>query len=69
VLNASFGATACLRLLISKALGLGIVLFGSILKLPQMAKIVRVHHQPGVRRAPRHPVQHVRRERQPDAAE
>jgi mannose-P-dolichol utilization defect protein 1 len=48
VLNASFGATACLRLLISKALGLGIVLFGSILKLPQMAKIVRAHSARGV---------------------
>jgi mannose-P-dolichol utilization defect protein 1 len=32
---------ACLRLAISKGLGIGIILFGSILKIPQIDKIIR----------------------------
>lgn len=39
--SADLSQTACLRLAVSKALGVGIIVFGSILKLPQMTTIVR----------------------------
>ncbi|PWN92232.1 hypothetical protein FA10DRAFT_259461 [Acaromyces ingoldii] len=40
--------SACLRLFLSKGLGLGIILFGSILKLPQIVKIVRASSGRGI---------------------
>lgn len=39
---------ACLRLGLSKGLGLGIVIFGSIIKLPQMYKIVHARSAQGI---------------------
>lgn len=38
----------CLRLGISKGLGLGIVTFGSIMKVPQMLNITRAHSAQGI---------------------
>ncbi|WFD25681.1 hypothetical protein MNAN1_000645 [Malassezia nana] len=40
--------TACLRLGLSKGLGLGIVVFGSLLKFPQMYKIVHAKSAEGI---------------------
>lgn len=40
--------TACLRLGLSKGLGLGIVVFGSLLKFPQMYKIVHARSAEGI---------------------
>lgn len=48
VYNADLTHTPCLRLAISKALGLGIVIFGSLLKLPQMYKIVSAKSTKGI---------------------
>lgn len=39
---------ACLRLALSKALGIGIIVFGSVLKIPQIYKIVRHSSARGV---------------------
>ena len=41
-------ALPCLKLLISKCLGLGIILGGTILKVPQIVKIVRAGKADGV---------------------
>lgn len=39
---------ACLKLAISKALGIGIIIFGSILKIPQIYKIIRYSSARGI---------------------
>lgn len=41
IYNADLTSTHCIRLSISKGLGLGIVVFGSIIKFPQILKIIR----------------------------
>lgn len=48
VYNVDLTHTQCLRLALSKGLGLGIVVFGSLLKLPQMGKIVSKKSTKGI---------------------
>lgn len=46
--NADVSDLSCLRLAVSKALGIGIIIFGSILKIPQMMTIIRHQSAHGV---------------------
>lgn len=48
IYNADFSSTYCIKLAISKGLGLGIVVFGSIMKVPQILKIVRGRSARGI---------------------
>lgn len=48
VYDADLTSTHCIRLSISKGLGLGIVVFGSIMKVPQILKIIRGRSACGV---------------------
>jgi mannose-P-dolichol utilization defect protein 1 len=48
IYNVDFSSQRCIRLFISKGLGLGIVVFGSIMKLPQMIKIVNAQSAKGI---------------------
>ncbi|CAG8463616.1 14883_t:CDS:1 [Cetraspora pellucida] len=46
--NLNIGDIACLKLLLSKGLGLGIILAGSIVKLPQIIKIINARSSRGL---------------------
>ncbi|ORY86741.1 hypothetical protein BCR35DRAFT_302478 [Leucosporidium creatinivorum] len=48
IYNTNFSDSACIQYSISKALGFGIVLGGSIVKVPQIIKIVRSHSARGL---------------------
>ncbi|WFD29203.1 hypothetical protein MSPP1_000209 [Malassezia sp. CBS 17886] len=48
VWNVNYTDVACLRLGLSKGLGLGIVVFGSIIKFPQVYKIVHARSAEGI---------------------
>lgn len=48
IYNVDVSSTFCLRLAVSKALGLGIVVFGSIMKVPQILKIVNSKSAKGI---------------------
>ncbi|KAN0062445.1 hypothetical protein ACQY0O_005336 [Thecaphora frezii] len=48
IYNADLSSTQCVKLAISKALGLGIIAFGSIIKLPQILNIVRASSATGI---------------------
>ena len=48
VWNANLADVPCLRLGLSKGLGLGIVVFGSIIKFPQIYKIVSTRSAEGI---------------------
>ncbi|PWN49152.1 mannose-P-dolichol utilization defect 1 protein [Violaceomyces palustris] len=48
IYNVDLSSERCLRIVISKALGLGIVVFGSIMKVPQILNILRSRSARGI---------------------
>lgn len=48
IYNVDLSSSYCLRLFVSKGLGIGIVVFGSLLKLPQIIKIVNAKSARGI---------------------
>lgn len=48
IYNVDLSSQFCLRLFLSKGLGIGIVVFGSLLKLPQIIKIVNAQSAKGI---------------------
>ncbi|CAO1636929.1 unnamed protein product [Parajaminaea phylloscopi] len=48
IYNVDLSSSYCLRLFVSKGLGIGIVVFGSLLKIPQILKIVNAKSARGI---------------------